>query len=102
MVFRYHNDGHPNQTCALLVANLFYAALTGKSPEGLEFDTVVETKAKDGKDPDGGELKVVFEGEEKAYLQRMAESFPYQLRRQGGSRELPVAPHREGQQEGPV
>jgi hypothetical protein len=72
LVFRYHNDGHPNQTCAFLVANLFYAALTGKSPEGLEFDTVVETKAKDGKDPDGGELKVVFEGEEKAYLQRMA------------------------------
>ena len=72
LVFRYQNDGHPNQTCAFLVANLFYAALTGKSPEGLEFDTVVETKAKDGKDPDGGELKVVFEGEEKAYLQRMA------------------------------
>ncbi len=72
LVFRYHNDGHPNQTCAFLVANLFYAALTGKSPEGLEFDTVVETKAKDGKDPDGGELKVVFEGEKKAYLQRMA------------------------------
>ncbi len=38
----------------------------------MEFDTVVETKAKDGKDPDGGKLKVVFEGEEKAYLQRMA------------------------------
>lgn len=72
LVFRYHNDGHPNQTCAFLVANLFYAALTGKSPEGLEFNTVVETKAKDGKDPDGGELKVVFEADEKAYLQRMA------------------------------
>ena len=22
-VFRYQNDGHPNQTCAFLVANLF-------------------------------------------------------------------------------
>lgn len=72
LVFRYHNDGHPNQTCAYLVANLFYAAFTGKSPEGLAFDTVVETKAKDGKDPDGGELKVVFEDPEKTYLQRMA------------------------------
>ncbi len=73
LVFRYHNDGHPNQTCAYLVANLFYAALTGKSPEGLAFDTVVENKVKDGKDPDGGEPTVVFEGEGKAYLQRMAD-----------------------------
>ncbi len=72
LVFRYQNDGHPNQTCAYLVANLFYAALTGKNPEELEFDTVVETKAKNGKDPDGGDLKVVFEGEQKTYLQRMA------------------------------
>jgi hypothetical protein len=72
LVFRYQNDGHPNQTCAYLVANLFYAALTGKSPEGLVFNAVVETKLKDGKDPDGGAAKVLFEGETKAYLQRMA------------------------------
>ncbi len=72
LVFRYHNDGHPNQTCAFLTANLFYAAFTGKSPEGLAFDTVIENKVKDGKDPDGGELKVVFEGATKAYLQKMA------------------------------
>ncbi|MEM6279424.1 MAG: hypothetical protein AAF733_08105 [Verrucomicrobiota bacterium] len=72
LTFRYHNDGHPNQTCAFLVANLFYAAFTGKSPEGLAFDTVTENKVKDGKDPDGGELKVVFEGDTKSYLQRMA------------------------------
>ncbi len=72
LVFRYHNDGHPNQTCAFLTTNLFYAAFTGKSPEGLAFDTVVENKVKNGKDPDGGELKVVFGGDEKAYLQRMA------------------------------
>ena len=71
-VFRYHNDGHPNQTCAFLTTNLFYAAFTGKSPEALNFDTVVENKVKNGKDPDGGELKVVFEGETKAYLQRVA------------------------------
>lgn len=72
LVFRYQNDGHPNQTCAYLTTNLFYAAFTGKSPEGLAFDTITENKVKNGKDPDGGELTVVFEGETKAYLQRMA------------------------------
>ena len=51
LVFRYHNDGHPNQTCAFLVTNLFYAAMTGKSPEGVEFNTVVETKVKMTKIP---------------------------------------------------
>lgn len=72
LVFRYHNDGHPNQTCAFLVANLFYAAITGNRPEELAFNSVTETKLKDGKDPDGGEPTVVFDNEEKAYLQRMA------------------------------
>lgn len=72
LVFRYHNDGHPNQTCAFLVTNLFYAAMNGKSPEGLEFNTVMETKVNDGKDPDGGKPTVVFDNEEKLYLQRMA------------------------------
>ncbi|MDF1826438.1 MAG: hypothetical protein P1U68_17470 [Verrucomicrobiales bacterium] len=72
LAFRYRNDGHPNQTCAYLVANLFYAAFTGKSPEGLAFDTVTENKEKEGKDPDGGELTVVFKGKTKRYLQRMA------------------------------
>ena len=64
LVFRYHNDGHPNRTCAFLVTNLFYAAMTGKSPEGVEFNTVVETKVKNGKDPDGGKATVVFDNEE--------------------------------------
>ncbi len=72
LVFRYHNDGHPNQTCAFLVANLFYAAITGKSPEGLAFNSVTETKLKEGKDPDGGEPTIVFGSKKKAYLQRMA------------------------------
>ncbi len=71
-VFRYHNDSHPNQTCAFLVANLFFAAITGRSPEGLAFNTVTETKLKNGKDPDGGEPTVFFKNEEKTYLQRMA------------------------------
>ncbi|HAY78503.1 MAG TPA: hypothetical protein DCY79_01710 [Planctomycetaceae bacterium] len=72
LVFRYHNDGHPNQTCAFLVANLFYAAITGKSPEGLAFNSVTENKLKEGKDPDGGEPTVTFDNETKTYLQRMA------------------------------
>ncbi|MGI9498198.1 MAG: hypothetical protein ACR2NK_19230 [Mariniblastus sp.] len=72
LVFRYHNDGHPNQTCAFLVANLFYAAMTGKSPEGLAFNSVTETKLKEGKDPDGGNPTVVFDDEEQTYLQQMA------------------------------
>ena len=72
LVFRYHNDGHPNQTCAFLVANLFYAAINGKSPEGLMFNSVTENKLKNGKDPDGGEPTVVFDNKEKTYLQRMA------------------------------
>ncbi len=72
LVFRYHNDGHPNQICAFLVANLFYAAITGNRPEELAFNSVTETKLKDGKDPDGGEPTVVFDNEEKTYLQRMA------------------------------
>ena len=72
LCFRYNNDGHPNQTCAFLTANLFYAAFTGKSPELLSFNTIVETKVRNGKDPDGGELKRVFDAETKIYLQKMA------------------------------
>ena len=72
LVFRYHNDGHPNQTCAFLVANLFYAAMTEKSPEGLAFNSVTETRLNKGKDPDGGEPTVVFDNKVKTWLQRMA------------------------------
>ncbi len=72
LAFRYVNDGHPNQNCAFLTANLFYAAFTGKNPEGLAFDTIVENKVKGGKDPDGGEPKVVFSGETKLFLQKKA------------------------------
>lgn len=70
--FRYVNDGHLNQTCAFLTSNLFYAALTGKSSEGFSYNSVTENKVKDGKDPDGGALTVVFDDETKRYLQRMA------------------------------
>lgn len=72
LTFRYVNDGHPNQTCAFLTSNLFYSAMTGKSPEGFAYDTVVETKEKDGKNPDGGELKMTFDSATKRSLQKAA------------------------------
>lgn len=72
LVFRYVNDGHLNQTCAFLTSNLFYAAWTGKSPEGFAYNSVTENKVKNGQDPDGGDLTVVFDDDTKLYLQRMA------------------------------
>lgn len=72
LTFRYVNDGHPNQTGAFLTSNLFYAAMTGKSPEGFAYDTVVETKAKNGKNPDGGELEKVFDEATKLKIQKAA------------------------------
>lgn len=81
LVFRYHNDGHPNQTCAFLVANLFYSAITGKSPEGLAFNSVTENKLKNGKDPDGGEPTVIFDKALATYLQRAAHESVNQFNR---------------------
>ena len=72
LTFRYVNDGHPNQTCAFLTSNLFYAAMTGKSPEGFAYNTVVETKVKRGKNPDGGEVKKVFDEATKLKIQKAA------------------------------
>jgi hypothetical protein len=72
LTFRYENDFHPNQTTAFLAANMFYAAFFGESPEGLDWDTVTETKLKEGKDPDGGHPTVVFDPATKTYLQKMA------------------------------
>ncbi len=73
--FRYVNDFHPNQTCAYLTANMFYAALFNQSPEGFKFNRVVETNSKgkgDGKDPDGGNAEVVFNEPVKSQLQKAA------------------------------
>ncbi len=73
--FCYENDFHPNQYSAFLAANMFYAALFKESTEGFAFDTVVETQPKGkgkGKDPDGGDAKVVFEGQTKTLLQKAA------------------------------
>jgi hypothetical protein len=89
LTFRYKNDFHPNKTMAYLTACTFYAALTGKSPEGLKFNTVSETKLQnihgeaisaDNKgevisskvDPDGGPPTTVFDDETRLFLQRTA------------------------------
>ena len=86
--YRYKNDFHPNNTMAYLTACTFYAALYGKSPEGLGFNRVSESKKQNihGEsvvgnsssnlstlfNPDGGSLETVFSDEERLFLQRMA------------------------------
>ena len=73
--FRYVNDGHPNQYSAFLAANMFYASFFKESTEGFAFNTVVENKDKgmgEGKDPDGGNAKVVFGDATKTLLQKAA------------------------------
>lgn len=76
LTFRYTNDGHPNQCGAYLTACLFYAAVFGKSPEGLALSQVVETKIVDRKkpnsDPDGHPLTRVFTDAERLLMQRTA------------------------------
>ena len=75
LTFCYVNDWHPNQYCAFLTANMFYAAFFNESTEGFAFNTVVENKDKgagEGKDPDGGDAKVVLDDETKELLQRVA------------------------------
>jgi hypothetical protein len=89
LTFRYQNDMHPNQTMAYLTACTFYAAVFGKSPEGLLFNKVVETKSQNihGEavpanagnqalsspvNPDGGPLERILSDEERLFLQRTA------------------------------
>jgi hypothetical protein len=89
LTFRYKNDMHPNQTMAYLTACTVYAAVFGKSPEGLLFNKVAENKAQNihGEvvrvgdsskavsslvNPDGGPLEKVFTDEERLFLQRTA------------------------------
>lgn len=89
LTFCYKNDFHPNQTMAYLTACTLYAAVFNKSPEGLLFNKVTETKSQnihgeavaDGEktnalsskvNPDGGPLERVFTDEERLFLQRTA------------------------------
>lgn len=58
---------------------MFYAAFFNQSTEGFNFNTDTETKTHTTDeqfnvefDPDGGPATVVFEYEEKTYLQKMA------------------------------
>ncbi len=86
---RYKKDFHPNNTMAYLSACTFYAAITGKSPEGLRFNKVSENKLQDihgqplnagnkneaiskAFNPDGGPLDTVFDDETRLFLQRIA------------------------------
>jgi hypothetical protein len=73
--FRYVNDYHPNQYSAFLTSNMFYASFFKESTEGFNYNTVVETNPKSrgkGKDPDGGNAKVVFDEKTKTLLQQAA------------------------------
>ena len=89
LTYRYKNDFHPNNTMAYLTACTFYAALYGKSPEGLTFNKVSENKSQnihgeavrvnaknkalsDLVNPDGGPIETVFSDEERLFLQKTA------------------------------
>ncbi|MCU4157878.1 hypothetical protein J1N10_18030 [Carboxylicivirga sp. A043] len=79
LTFCYINDFHPNQRTAFLTANMFYAAFFKECTERFRFNTVTETKTHTNDqnpeaklDPDGNPATVVFEKEEKNYLQSMA------------------------------
>ncbi len=73
LTFCYEKDFHPNQTTAFLTANMFYAALFNQSTEGFQFDTVTETRVDgEGKAPDGGDPKRVFDEKTRVYLQKKA------------------------------
>ncbi len=50
LVFRYVNDSHPNKYSAFLTSNMFYASCFNKSTEGFKYNTVTETKLKNGRD----------------------------------------------------
>jgi hypothetical protein len=54
---------------------MFYASFFKESTEGFNYNTVVETNPKSrgkGKDPDGGNAKVVFDEKTKTLLQQAA------------------------------
>jgi hypothetical protein len=89
LTFSYKKDPHPNNTMAYLTACTFYAAITGKSPEGLKFNTVSENKLQNihgeaitegnkqeavssKTNPDGGPPTTVFDDETRLFLQRTA------------------------------
>jgi hypothetical protein len=89
LTYRYVNDIHLNNTMAYLTACTFYAAIYGKTPEGLRYNKASENKVQNihGEavqpndknaplsslvNPDGGPLETVFTDEERIFLQKMA------------------------------
>ena len=77
IALRFKNDAHLNQTMAYLTACTMYSALFGKSPEGIEINSVTdirywENDRKTGKDRDGNPIKRVFSDKERLFLQRTA------------------------------
>lgn len=77
LTFRYVNDFHPNQRTAFLTTNMIYDAMFKEPTVGFNFNTVTENNPKGnepGQDPDGNPATVVFEGEEKLYLQQIADA----------------------------
>jgi hypothetical protein len=72
IMLKYVNDRDLNLYTAFLTANMFYAAIFKESTGGFSFDTAVENKLKNGKDPDGGESAVVFKDPVKRLLQKIA------------------------------
>jgi hypothetical protein len=76
IALRYHNDGHPNQTCGYLTACMFYAALFDRNPAGLPVDRVTDPKIVDKANPDlgpdGDPRTVVFSEERRTFLQQTA------------------------------
>ena len=76
LTLRFINDAHLNQTLAYLTACTFYAALFGRSPQGLPIDSVTDIRYLDrvhkDQDRDGGPITRTFSQKDRADLQRIA------------------------------
>ena len=76
LTLRWTKDSHLNQQCSYLTACAFYAALFGKSPEGLTMNWVndprIKNRQKPDEDPDGGPRHIVLPDDVRAHLQKAA------------------------------
>ena len=65
--------GALSRSCLVDSGLSIYAAFFKESPEGLNFNTVIETKLDaNGKDPDGNDPKIVFDENTKNLIQKTA------------------------------
>ncbi len=72
---RFVNDAHLNQTLSYASACTIYAAIFGKSPEGLPINEVTDIRFLEGdktKDRDGLPITKVFSDKDRTDLQRIA------------------------------